>query len=308
MFTTDYKYFLKVAKTSSFHKAAAELFVSQPAISKQIKLLEEEYGFPLFDRTTRKVSLTDEGKLLYHALRECEEIFENAKKSIVELHNSLVPAGVFRIGMVHGWSPKYFHIPFVETFQKRNEYVRMHYERHDHNGLIHELEENRLDVAVLSIQEVEHNTDISFSYLGRYHFKIVLAKSHPLAQYDYVLDKLDTIPLFTHTSSRWDTLNVQNVMEQNGIKSQTIVVPNMDSAFAAVENGAGYIIVLSCSNMCHHPDMRVYDFPAYLDLVVAYKNKTNDNLVAEFIKNLVMLQAGASSSVHSEETPGDRAR
>ena len=57
------KYFITVAQEQSFSKAAKVLNVSQPALSKQIKDLEEEYQITLFNRTTRSLSLTEEGRL-----------------------------------------------------------------------------------------------------------------------------------------------------------------------------------------------------------------------------------------------------
>ena len=57
------KYFITVAREESFSKAAKLLNVSQPALSKQIKDLEDEYKTTLFNRTTRTVSLTEEGRL-----------------------------------------------------------------------------------------------------------------------------------------------------------------------------------------------------------------------------------------------------
>lgn len=73
------QYFLEVARTLSFTKASENLFVSQPGISQQIHLLEEQLGVKLLRRTTRKVELTDEGKYLYEktlpSLREIQNTF-----------------------------------------------------------------------------------------------------------------------------------------------------------------------------------------------------------------------------------------
>jgi len=66
-------YFLAVAEHLSFTKAAAELHVSQPALSQQVKLLEESLGAQLFDRSGRTTRLTDTGKiyLQYARRRSC---------------------------------------------------------------------------------------------------------------------------------------------------------------------------------------------------------------------------------------------
>ncbi|GAF60404.1 Cyn operon transcriptional activator [Psychrobacter sp. JCM 18903] len=71
------KYFLAVAKYQSFTQAAASLYVSQPALSQQIKQLEEGLGATLFDRSGRRVTLTDAGdvyaRYAHRALQDLEE-------------------------------------------------------------------------------------------------------------------------------------------------------------------------------------------------------------------------------------------
>jgi DNA-binding transcriptional LysR family regulator len=58
------RYFLAVAEELHFRKAADKLFVSQPGLSRQIKQMEEELGFPLFERSNKRVTLTKAGKYL----------------------------------------------------------------------------------------------------------------------------------------------------------------------------------------------------------------------------------------------------
>ena len=61
----SYKIFYHVALNQSISKAADKLLISQPAVSYQIKVLEEQLGITLFVRTKKGVTLTDEGKILY---------------------------------------------------------------------------------------------------------------------------------------------------------------------------------------------------------------------------------------------------
>ena len=83
------KYFITVAQEQSFSKAAKVLNVSQPALSKKIKDLEDEYQITLFNRTTRTVSLTEEGRLfkeqaieILNLVDRSEDYLRNNKKYI----------------------------------------------------------------------------------------------------------------------------------------------------------------------------------------------------------------------------------
>ncbi|HEX6595095.1 MAG TPA: LysR family transcriptional regulator [Bacillota bacterium] len=79
------RYFIEVAKTLSFTEASKNLFVSQPGISQQIHLLEEQLGVKLLHRTTRKVELTEEGKYLldriFPSISEIENTVSHLKES-----------------------------------------------------------------------------------------------------------------------------------------------------------------------------------------------------------------------------------
>lgn len=105
------RYFLELAKTLSFTRAANNLFITQQTLSKQISNMEEDLGFPLFERTTKNVKLTKSGMDLYHFFREATAEYDRlvhfgrssklnlgvgflAGMSIVAIKESvLVPAG-----------------------------------------------------------------------------------------------------------------------------------------------------------------------------------------------------------------------
>lgn len=72
------RYFLTVARLKHFGAAARELHISQPPLSQQIRLLEREMGIQLFTRTTRRVELTEAGRVLYDAARHSIDGLDNA--------------------------------------------------------------------------------------------------------------------------------------------------------------------------------------------------------------------------------------
>ena len=78
------RYFLQVAERGNFTRAAEDLMVSQPALSRSIQKLEEELGQPLFERQTRSLALTDSGKLLQVRARQILALIEHTKAEITD--------------------------------------------------------------------------------------------------------------------------------------------------------------------------------------------------------------------------------
>ena len=77
--------FLEVAKQQSFSRAAQKLFRTQPAISAQIRLLEQECGEKLFDRSGKKISLTSAGETLLDYAQRLHQLHRDALQAIAEL-------------------------------------------------------------------------------------------------------------------------------------------------------------------------------------------------------------------------------
>ncbi len=88
MYNTQLETFLVVADLGSFNKAADALYISAPAVTKQINLLESSLGLQLFERTHRGLTLTEAGKSLYkdtkYIIQYCKESVERANKAMRE--------------------------------------------------------------------------------------------------------------------------------------------------------------------------------------------------------------------------------
>ena len=116
-------YFMAVATNLSFTKTSEELFVSQPAISKQISLLEKELGVKLFVRNNKKTELTEAGKLYYNLFRDCKSDFMKTHTEALKLASS--NERVVRIGFLEGWD-LYEYLPgIIEEFRMNCPGVRL---------------------------------------------------------------------------------------------------------------------------------------------------------------------------------------
>ena len=101
MTTTQLKYFIAAATLQSFTKAAEQFFITQTAMTQQIRALEKSVGCPLFDRTTRPITLTPAGDSF---LRDAKAILERMEASIVRAREANTGlCGTIRIGYVRGY-------------------------------------------------------------------------------------------------------------------------------------------------------------------------------------------------------------
>ncbi|CDN45531.1 Uncharacterized HTH-type transcriptional regulator YwbI [Paenibacillus sp. P22] len=90
-------YFMEVAKQGSFTKAAQQLHITQPSLSKMVRLLEEELGVALFDRSSKKIVLTDAGESI---LRSSQQVMESLDHMTAELDDVVqAKRGTLRLGI-----------------------------------------------------------------------------------------------------------------------------------------------------------------------------------------------------------------
>ena len=95
------RYFLRVAERGNFTRAAEELMISQPALSRSIQKLEDELGQPVFERKTRSLALTEAGKLLQSRAQQILSLIEDTKAEISDDGQS----GQIRVGAIPDHRP-----------------------------------------------------------------------------------------------------------------------------------------------------------------------------------------------------------
>lgn len=157
---SSYRIFYTVAKTGNISKAAKELFISQPAISKSIQKLEENLGCELFRRSSRGVQLTEEGELLY---THVSSAFEMLALGEDKLKNSLeLGVGHLKIG-VSSTLCKYILLPYLKEFTNQFPHINISIICRSSNETLQLLEENKIDIGLIG--KPENMKAIDFFYL-----------------------------------------------------------------------------------------------------------------------------------------------
>ena len=147
---SSYWIFYTVANAGNISKAAKELYISQPAISKSIQKLEESLNCKLFSRSSRGVLLTDEGNLLYDHVKDAFETLnlgEDKLKRSIEL-------GVGRIQIgVSSTLCKFMLLPYLSEFIHRNPHISISISCQSTNETLRLLDENKIDIGLIGKPE-----------------------------------------------------------------------------------------------------------------------------------------------------------
>jgi LysR family transcriptional regulator, low CO2-responsive transcriptional regulator len=139
--------FEAVARNNSFTRAAEELFVVQPTISAQVKLLAETIGMPLFEQIGKKLYLTEAGRTLYATCEELFEIWTRFEMATADLQG--VKKGTLHIAIVS--TAKYFVPRTLGPFCKQYPDIDVVLEIKNRDDIVERLKNNRDDLYIMGV-------------------------------------------------------------------------------------------------------------------------------------------------------------
>lgn len=170
---SSYRIFYTVAKTGNISKAAKELFISQPAISKSIQKLEESVGCKLFARSSRGVALTEEGQLLFDHVSEA---FETLTIGEEKLRRSLeLGVGHLKIG-VSNVLCKYILLPYLQEFIHQKPHITISISCQSTYETLKLLDENQIDIGLICRPSSLKN--LHFDFLAEIEDTFVATKDY----------------------------------------------------------------------------------------------------------------------------------
>lgn len=143
-----YRVFYHAAREGSISKAAQKLFISQPAVSQSIRLLEQKLGGSLFFRTSKGISLTTEGEELFKYVEPAVNFITTGEKKFSEMRNLVI--GEIDIG-ASDMTCKYYLLPYLEEFHRNFPGVRLHITNGATPETISLLKRGSIDFGVISL-------------------------------------------------------------------------------------------------------------------------------------------------------------
>lgn len=175
------QYFIEVANSNSFSRAADHLFITQPTISKMIKNLEEEVGVALFDRSRKQLTLTDAGRIILEQAKLIDQAFINLETELDNLFG--LKKGHIRIGLPPIFDANLF-FKIMGSFHEKYPGITFQLLEDGSKKIEEDVSNNLLDVGVIVLPTKNDNFEY-FSFLEE-DFKLLLHSSHPLAARDEV--------------------------------------------------------------------------------------------------------------------------
>ncbi|GGD49902.1 LysR family transcriptional regulator [Paenibacillus nasutitermitis] len=143
-----YRVFYFTAKTGSLSKAAAELFITQPAVTQTIKQLEAQLGGQLFFRTSKGVTLTAEGEELYQFIEQAYNFIRNGERKIAAMHQ--LTEGEIRIGAGDTLC-KHVLLPHLADFHKAYPAIKIHVTNRTTAETLQLLKQGHLDLGIVNM-------------------------------------------------------------------------------------------------------------------------------------------------------------
>lgn len=168
--------FLEVARLHSFSRAAVTCYRTQPAISAQIRLLEEEVGARLFDRGGGKVALTAAGRLFHDYASRLRQMRKEALDAVADLDHT--PSGEISLA-AHEGSCLHVLPEVFARFKRQHAAVRVHIRRGEHADILEAVLENRVDFGLVSLPAADPRLQVV--PLHRDEIVAVVPPEHPLA-------------------------------------------------------------------------------------------------------------------------------
>ncbi|HXE31969.1 MAG TPA: LysR family transcriptional regulator [Terriglobales bacterium] len=169
--------FLEVARLNSFSRAAMTCFRTQPAISAQIRLLEEEVGARLFDRSGGKVALTEAGRVWKDYAENLLRTRQQGVQAVTDLDHA--PRGELVISANEGSCLHVLPEVFA-AFKRQHAGVQVRIRRGEHNDILEQVLENRADFGVVSLPV--RDPRLKIVPLHRDRILAAMAPGHALAQ------------------------------------------------------------------------------------------------------------------------------
>jgi LysR family hydrogen peroxide-inducible transcriptional activator len=208
--------FVVVARLKNFTRAARELHMSQPALSRAIQRLEEDLGQPLFERQPRRVVLTEPGDLM---LARAREILKLVEDTFAELSESGRPARV-RLGAIPTIAP-YFLPAMLGQFASEHPEIAVMVQEDTTEALIQRCRDGEIDLGIVALPIAD--SSVRVEALFSEELLLVAPPDHPLAKAPAItLKDLGGYPFVMLNEAHCLSENIATICRRQAVQPLTV--------------------------------------------------------------------------------------
>lgn len=277
------RFFLKVVEAGSFSAAARALYLSQPALSKQMTKLEEELGVILFDRSGYRAELTSAGELFY---QEAVKIDRKCQALIRQLREKT--GASIRVGFTGSFENR--EILVLMNRFRQEEKISVTFVKNNFEESLNDLLEGRVDVSFGIESTYKFSGEIQYEPLHSYEMCVITSFQHPFAgRTEIDISELRDEPLIclSRKFGKGFYRDYMEAFEQDGITPNIRKeVDTMDELIFHVSVGEGIAIV--SRNVVRQEDVNVLHLKNShhsSNYVIAYKKGKNNPEVDKLIQD-----------------------
>jgi len=281
-----------VARNLSFTKAAEELHLTQPAVSMQIKQIEESIGLPLFEQIGKRVFLTEAGTEMYNYCRAIQQQLEEAEHVIENLKG--VKQG--RLSIAVASTANYFAPKILAAFNKEHESVKINLDVNNREGLLKHLTNNDTDVVIMG--KPPSDMELEAEWFMENPLVCISAPDHRLVNKTNVpIRELQKETFILREEGSGTRIAIEKFFLEKGAELATTINMNSNEAIKqAVQAGLGLGIV-SIHTLELELELKrlaiieVENFPILRHWYIVYRKGKRLTPIAKAFKNFVISHA-----------------
>ena len=247
------RYFLQIAERGNFTRAAEDLSISQPALSRSIQKLEEELGQPIFERKSRSVSLTDAGTLLQARALQVLSILDDTKAEITDDGES----GRVRVGAIPTIAP-YFLPEILRRFSTEYPKATIVVQENTTDVLLKSCTQGEIDLAIVALPIPAKYLEVE--ELFKEELLLVLPLNHPLADRAKIsVSDVEPFPFVLLDEAHCLSGNIASFCRQNSFQPVAVErTSQLTMVQELVSLSHGVSMIPAMARNCDQSDRRTY--------------------------------------------------
>lgn len=290
----QFRVFYYAAKNLNFTAAAGELFITQPAVTAQIKSFEEFCNLKLFKKRGRRIYLTDEGRSLYQYAVKIFK-FEKEIEAVIDDMREL-KRGVLSLGTTKAYA-RYFMPLMISSFRQNYPQIKIQLNEGSSLDMIHGLLDFKIEVAIIA--KAEDNPEVQFFPYSQEEMAVIVSRRHPLAQKKEIsFADLASVPFIMKEKGSGTRKLVEELFASEGCTPDILMeTSNTELIKQLVQRGEGVSFVVKEAVAADLKEKKLAIVPlhgpkVYLEVNIAYlKEQVLSPPAQAFVDTLIGLKS-----------------